>query len=672
MKDYHENFVQHELTLRGIILGAILTVIFTASNVYLGLKVGLTFSSAIPAAVISMAILRTFKNSNILENNMVQTQASAAGTLSAIIFIIPGMLMIGYWQHLEFWQTLIISACGGCLGVLFTIPLRRAMVVHSDLPYPEGVAAAEILKVGSNSNKTGGMKEIISGGIIASIVSLCTSGFKFLADGLSIFIPIGKGITQFALGYSTALIGAGYLIGITSGLALLVGVLIAWAGFVPYFTLTGSPAEGQTIQEFAGAVYSQRVRLIGAGAMGVAAVWTLITLAKPVIDGVKESLAAVRNSQSQQSTHRTDLDMSVKSVGIVFAVTVAGLFGVFLSFVSPANLPIAQTLTIVVIGILVAVLTGFFVAAACAYMAGLIGTSSSPISGIGILAIIVSSIIVFAICNSFGIFDIEGGSKFATATAIFITSIILAIACISNDNIQDLKTGYLVGATPANQQIALIIGCVVGAFVIAPVMNLLYEAYGFPGALPRAGMNPEDALAAPQASLMTTIAQGIFSSSLDWQYIYMGMALGAIIVLINLFLTKNTKYALPPLAVGMGIYLPPSLQTPLVVGAIMGYFLDKKIRQRFSNKTSEVIEEKLQEGKRRGTLFASGLIVGESIMGVLIAALIVVSVTNDGSDSPLTLVSESFLSSSMPEVFGFAVFVAIMIYFCKLILNFRS
>ena len=672
MKDYHENFVQHELTLRGIILGAILTVIFTASNVYLGLKVGLTFSSAIPAAVISMAILRTFKNSNILENNMVQTQASAAGTLSAIIFIIPGMLMIGYWQHLEFWQTLIISACGGCLGVLFTIPLRRAMVVHSDLPYPEGVAAAEILKVGSNSNKTGGMKEIISGGIIASIVSLCTSGFKFLAGGLSIFIPIGKGITQFALGYSTALIGAGYLIGITSGLALLVGVLIAWAGFVPYFTLTGSPAEGQTIQEFAGAVYSQRVRLIGAGAMGVAAVWTLITLAKPVIDGVKESLAAVRNSQSQQSTHRTDLDMSVKSVGIVFAVTVAGLFGVFLSFVSPANLPIAQTLTIVVIGILVAVLMGFFVAAACAYMAGLIGTSSSPISGIGILAIIVSSIIVFAICNSFGIFDIEGGSKFSTATAIFITSIILAIACISNDNIQDLKTGYLVGATPANQQIALIIGCVVGAFVIAPVMNLLYEAYGFPGALPRAGMNPEDALAAPQASLMTTIAQGIFSSSLDWQYIYMGMALGAIIVLINLFLTKNTKYALPPLAVGMGIYLPPSLQTPLVVGAIMGYFLDKKIRQRFSNKTSEVIEEKLQEGKRRGTLFASGLIVGESIMGVLIAALIVVSVTNDGSDSPLTLVSESFLSSSMPEVFGFAVFVAIMIYFCKLILNFRS
>ena len=231
MKEQHAESFQHNLKLPELtILGAILTVIFTASNVYLGLKVGLTFSSAIPAAVISMAVLKMFKDANILENNMVQSQASAAGTLSAIIFVIPGMLMIGYWQHLEFWQTLIVSACGGCLGVLFTIPLRRAMVVHSDLPYPEGVAAAEILKVGSQKN-SGGMKEILTGGILSALVSLCTNGFKILSDGLSIFIPLGKGVTQFALGYSTALIGAGYLIGITSGLALLCGILIAWAGF---------------------------------------------------------------------------------------------------------------------------------------------------------------------------------------------------------------------------------------------------------------------------------------------------------------------------------------------------------------------------------------------------------------------------------------------------------
>ena len=664
-------FMKHELTLpeltmRGMLLGALLTVIFTASNVYLGLKVGLTFSSAIPAAVISMAVLRMCKDANILENNMVQTQASAAGTLSAIIFVIPGMLMIGYWQDFEFWQVLIVSACGGCLGVLFTIPLRRAMVVHSDLPYPEGVAAAEILKVGSQSeNSIGGLKEIMSGGIIASIISFLTNGFYVLADGLSMWFPIGRGMTQFPIGYSTALVGAGYLVGITSGLAMLVGILIAWAGFVPYFTMTELPVSGQSMQDFAQAMYSQRVRLIGAGAMGVAAVWTLITLAKPVIDGVKESLAAVKKNDNDYTVfkHRMDIDMSIDTVEFVFLTVTLGLFGVFYSFVSPANLPFFQTLTFVIIGVILAVMIGFFVAAACAYMAGLIGTSSSPISGIGILAIIISSLVIFALCTSFNIFALPGGEKFATATAIFTTSIILAIACISNDNMQDLKTGFLVGATPWRQQVALLLGCVVGAFVIAPVLNLLYEAYGFTGALPRPDMDPNSALAAPQAALMTTIAQGIFSSQLEWQYIYMGIGLGVVLVIANVLLTNNTKYALPPLAVGMGIYLPPSVQTPLIIGAVMGYFLDKSLHARNLN------EEAVEAHKRQGTLFASGLIVGESIMGVLLAAVIVVSVSNGGSETPLSIVSDEFTSSAMPEIFGLLAFVATLAYFCKTVLN---
>ena len=649
-----------ELTLRGMLLGAVLTIIFTASNVYLGLKVGLTFSSAIPAAVISMAILRMYKDSNILENNMVQTQTSAAGTLSAIIFIIPGMLMIGYWQDFEFWQTLVVCACGGCLGVLFTIPLRRAMVVHSDLPYPEGVAAAEILKVGSSEDKSaGGLKEIATGGIFASIVSFLTSGLYLLGSSLSAWFHVGRGMTQFPIGYSTALVGAGYLVGITSGLAMLAGILIAWAGFVPYFTITGTPADGQAVQEFAEEVYYGRVRLIGAGAMGVAAIWTVITLAKPVIDGVKESLASINSTAAEN--HRTDSDMSMKSIGLVFLVTLIALLGVFYSFVSPENLPMDQTLTFVIVGVLVAVLTGFFVAAACAYMAGLIGSSSSPISGIGILAIIISSLIIYAVSTSFGIFDLPGGEKFATAVAIFVTSIILAIACISNDNMQDLKTGFLVGATPWKQQVALIIGCIVGAFVISPVLNLLYEAYGFPGALPRPDMDPSLALAAPQASLMTTIAQGIFSSQLEWQYIFMGIGLGICLVIINVFLTSNTKYALPPLAVGMGIYLPPSVQTPLVIGAIMGYFIDKTLTSRNLN------EQSIDNHKRRGTLFASGLIVGESLMGVLLAGIIVVSVTNGGNETPLKIVSDEFLAGSMPEILGFIAFAAIIGYFYKLV-----
>ncbi|RGS72548.1 OPT family oligopeptide transporter [Mitsuokella sp. AF21-1AC] len=670
MKHEDNEFMQHELrlpelTVRGMLLGAVLTVIFTASNVYLGLKVGLTFSSAIPAAVISMAVLKMAKDSNILENNMVQTQASAAGTLSAIIFIIPGMLMIGYWQGFEFWQTLLVSACGGCLGVLFTIPLRRAMVVHSDLAYPEGVAAAEILKVGSGANEqegaSSGVKEITSGGILAGIIAFCTNALQVLGSELSLWIPVGRGMTQLPLGYSTALVGAGYLIGIAAGLSMLVGILIAWVGFVPYYTITSALPDGMTMQKFAGKLYQDRVRLIGAGAMGVAAIWTLITLARPVIDGVKESLAAMRMPDADKGKHRMDIDMSVKSIALVFFVTVIGLLGIFYAFVSPEGLPMTENLTFVIIGVGVAVLMGFFVAAACAYMAGLVGTSSSPISGIGILAIIVASLVMYGLCSSFGIFALPGGEKFATATAIFTTSIIMAIACISNDNMQDLKTGYLVGATPWRQQVALLLGCVVGAFVIAPVLNLLYEAYGFPGALPRPDMDPSQALAAPQAALMTTIAQGIFSSTLAWEYVYIGLGLGVVLVIVDQLLKRNTRsLCLPPLAVGMGIYLPPSVQTPLVVGAVLGYFLRKHMKAKCG-------EEQAKEGARRGTLFASGLIVGESIIGVLLAGVIVVSVSNGGSEAPLAIVGKGFANTA--EWLGFLAFIVFLGIFSKVVLG---
>lgn len=644
-----------ELTLRGMILGALLTVIFTASNVYLGLKVGLTFSSAIPAAVISMAVLRMAGGSNILENNMVQTQASAAGTLSAIIFIIPGMLMIGYWQDFELWQTLLISACGGCLGVLFTIPLRRAMVVHSDLPYPEGVAAAEILKVGDSQ---GGLRELLTGGTLAGLISLCTSGFRVLTNELGTWIPVGSGITQVSLGYSSALVGAGYLIGLASGLAMLVGIILAWGVMIPYFTATGAPVDGQSLEDFAQACYTGKVRLIGAGAMGVAAIWTLIKLARPVIDGVKEAIQSAREPAEVQARHRTDTDMSIRLIALVFAVMFAGLLGIFYAFVSVEGLPVAQTLTFALSGVLLAVVIGLLVAAACAYMAGLVGTSSSPISGIGILAIIISSLVMMALCDAFGIFDIEGGTKFATATAIFTTSIIIAIACISNDNMQDLKTGFLVGATPRHQQIALLLGCIVGAVVIAPVLNMLYQAYGFTGALPRADMDPDDVLAAPQATLMTMIAQGIFSANLAWEYIYFGIALGVVIVIADALLTSHTKnLCLPPLAVGIGIYLPPSLQTPLVVGAVMGYLLERSMQSRG--------KAEVESGKQRGTLFASGLIVGESLVGVLIAAIIAISVSNGGSEAPLALAGDDFTDTA--ENLGLIVFAVMLMIFGKIV-----
>ena len=601
-----------ELTLRGMLLGALITVIFTASNVYLGLKVGLTFSSSIPAAIISMAILRFFKDSNVLENNMVQTQASAAGTLSAIIFILPGLLMLGYWNGFPFWQTFLLCACGGSLGVLFTIPLRRAMVVNSDLPYPEGRAAAEILKVGSHNGEQGpqsssGMTDIVSGGFVAGLISLCANGFKVLGDSMSFWIPVGsKGITQIPLGFSTALLGAGYLIGIASGIAILVGVLIAWAGFVPYFTNMFAPDGGATAK-FAMAIWKSKVRFIGAGAIGIAAIWTLITLIKPIIEGMKISVKSMNSSSAERELHRMDTDMSTKSVLGVFILILIGLVFTFWDFVSVVPISAGLMWTLVVVGIVVALLIGFFVAAACGYMAGLIGTSASPISGIGILATIISSLVVYFIAAENNLFATQEGVQFATAMAIFMTSVVIAIASISNDNLQDLKTGQLVGAT----------------------------------------MDPNAALSAPQATLMTTIAQGIFNSSMDWDYILIGVGVGVVAIIVNLILKSTTAtLTLPPLAVGMGIYLPPTLEVPLIIGSFISYFVGRYLVARAKMRAGELADYDVEQSNRRGVLFASGLIVGESLIGVIIAVIIVLSVTTGGGEAPLELVGPEFESTA--------------------------
>lgn len=662
-----------ELTLRGMILGVLITIIFTASNVYLGLKVGLTFSSSIPAAIISMAILRFFKDSNILENNMVQTQASSAGTLSAVIFVLPGLLMLGYWQGFPFWQTLILCAAGGCLGVLFTIPLRRAMVVNSDLTYPEGRAAAEILKVGSREDTAGvksssGMRDIVAGGFVAGIVSLCTNGFRILSDGMAVWVNVGKGATQLPLGFSTALLGAGYLIGIASGIAILVGMIIAWGGFVPYYTNILPMDPGMSASKFAMAVWKDKVRFIGAGTIGIAAIWTLLTLMKPILEGLKMSIKSMTMSAEERASHRMDTDMTVKSVLATTVAVIIGLVLCFFDFVYAVDISPILMWTLVIVGVIVSLLIGFIVASACGYMAGLIGTSASPISGIGILAIIISSLVVYGIASANDLFATQAGVQFATAMALFMTSVVVAIAAISNDNLQDLKTGQLVGATPWKQQVALLIGCVVGSVAIAPVLNLLYQAYGFTGAMPREGMDPSVALSAPQATLMTTIAQGIFSSSMDWTYIFIGIGVGVVAIVVNLILKGTTaSLSLPPLAIGMGIYLPPALETPLVVGAVIGYFVNRYLRKRAAKRAGNLADQDVEICNRRGVLFSSGLIVGESIIGVIIAAIIVISVTSGGSEAPLQLVGKGFEDTA--EWLGLIVFVAVAIGLVRLVLG---
>lgn len=547
------------------------------------------------------------------------------------------------------------------------------MVVNSDLTYPEGRAAAEILKVGSREDTAGvksssGMRDIVAGGFVAGIVSLCTNGFRILSDGMAVWVNVGKGATQLPLGFSTALLGAGYLIGIASGIAILVGMIIAWGGFVPYYTNILPMDPGMSASKFAMAVWKEKVRFIGAGTIGIAAIWTLLTLMKPILEGLKMSIKSMTMSAEERASHRMDTDMTVKSVLATTVAVIIGLVLCFFDFVYAVDISPTLMWTLVIVGVIVSLLIGFIVASACGYMAGLIGTSASPISGIGILAIIISSLVVYGIASANDLFATQAGVQFATAMALFMTSVVVAIAAISNDNLQDLKTGQLVGATPWKQQVALLIGCVVGSVAIAPVLNLLYQAYGFTGAMPREGMDPSVALSAPQATLMTTIAQGIFSSSMDWTYIFIGIGVGVVAIVVNLILKGTTaSLSLPPLAIGMGIYLPPALETPLVVGAVIGYFVNRYLRKRAAKRAGNLADQDVEICNRRGVLFSSGLIVGESIIGVIIAAIIVISVTSGGSEAPLQLVGKGFEDTA--EWLGLIVFVAVAIGLVRLVLG---
>ena len=659
-----------ELTLRGVILGALITLVFTASNVYLGLKVGLTFASSIPAAVISMAVLRMFQGSGILENNIVQTQASAAGTLSSIIFVVPALLMMGYWSGFPLLQTAMICACGGILGVVFTVPLRRALVVNSDLPYPEGVAAAEILKVGQNAEngdarQPSGLRDILAGGVLAGGFNLLTGGLRVAGDSVGYWFNLGRAVFQLPLGLSFALVGAGYLVGIVGGVAMLLGVVLSWGVAVPWLTAVTPMPDGASLADFATGIWVSKVRLIGAGMIAVAAVWTLVTLIRPMIEGMRISLSVLKRGSGAAGPDRTDADLAPGLLVKITLLMIVLLGATFYSFVADSGLPALSAWTLVVTGVVLAFVFGFLVAAACGYMAGLVGSSASPISGIAVIAILASSLIFIGIGQAQDLLGNPDTVRFLTALALFCTSVVVAVAAISNDNLQDLKTGWLVKATPWQQQTALIIGCVIGAVTIPPVLELLYKAYGFVGSLPREGMDAGQALAAPQASLMITIAQGLFSHTLDWTYIRIGVLVGAALIVVDALLGRFSRFRVPPLAVAMGVYLPPTVATALFVGALISWIVRCRVNAR--TLPAGVDRSRLEQaGDRTGTLFASGLIVGESLVGVVLAIVIVGSTASGGSDAPLAIAGPGF--APIATGIGLLAFIGMCVFFVRRVL----
>jgi len=629
-----------ELTIRGLILGALIAAVFTAANVYLGLRVGITIASSIPAAVISMGVLRALRTGNIRENNIVQTVASAGGTLSAIIFVLPGLIMVGWWRHFPFVTSFLVCALGGILGVLFSIPLRRALVVGSDLPYPEGLAAAAVLKAGATGDEASpdALERrrgplIVAFGALGSAAAQIISSTGLAATNFARYFRVGNGATGMNLGFSLALVGAGHLVGIAVGLAMLVGLLIAWAVSVPILS-QGMPGAAADV---ALTVWRTKVRFIGAGTIGVAAIWSLLKLIKPVIGGI---VSTAKKGSTSATGAESDRDIPLSMIAVLSLVSLVMIGWLLHGFIAGTPLA-ASTWSLVLGGVIFTVLIGAFVATVAGYMAGLIGASNSPVSGIGILATVaVALLLAIFWLPTLGV----GATEALVAFALFTVAIVFSIATISNDNLQDLKTGQLVGASPWKQQVALIVGVIAGSLVIPPTLDLLNRAYGFPGDPHRAAISATP-LPAPQAALISTLARGVLSAQLDWNTIGIGALVGVACIILDEMLGRFKLLRLSPLAIGIGIYLPMDATQPVVVGAIIGWLYERAMRSRPNAEMAE----------RFGVLLASGLIVGESLLGVLTAGLIVAT----GSAAPLAVVGDSFAGAA--AWLGVLLFVGVLV-----------
>jgi len=613
-----------QLTFRAVLLAVVLAVVLSAANAYLGLFAGLTIATAIPAAVVSMGVLRVLGGGSILENNIVQTGASAGSSIAAgVIFTIPALVIMGYWPDFKYWWVLGIAGLGGLLGVLFSVPLRRSMIVEDPLPFPEGKAAAEVLKAGDNPGP--GLKILALSGVIGAVVKLAAaSGLRMIPDTWTQSAYVGSSkITAFlGTNLSPALLGVGYIVGLNVGIVVLSGAVLSWHIAIPLYQafFTGSdPALAASIAnassaDAAFAIWGAKVRYLGVGAMLVGGVWTLFSLRKSLLKGIKSGFAAARSSSAGgQALLETERDLPMKWMLVALVLFVLPLLALYQAIVGQWLVSVPMTIIMIVAGFLFVSVSG--------YLAGLVGSSNNPVSGITIATILFASVVLLMLLGDDGKVQV-GGAPLGAVAAIMIGAVVCCAAAVGGDNLQDLKTGYLVGATPWKQQLMLGIGAFSCALIMAPVLNLLQEAYGI----------GSKTLPAPQANLMASVAKGLFGGDLPWTMIIIGGVIGAVVIAIDGWLKKTGKrFRVPVLAAAIGIYLPLELMVPIFLGGLLAHLVARFHRVRADD------EEALDRVHRPGVLFSAGLITGEALMGIAIALPIVITQNPDVLALPLSL-----------------------------------
>ena len=600
-----------ELTFRAVALAIVLAMILAAANTYLGLFAGMTIASAIPAAVVSMAVLRLLGGGGILENNIVQTGGSAGASLaSGVIFTIPALVILGYWQDFDFLWILAIAGLGGILGVFFSVPLRRSLIVDQKLAFPEGKAAAEVLRTGENPAQ--GVKILGSAALAGGLAKLAAaSGFRLIPDTAAAASYVGGGIAYFGTNLSPALLAVGYIVGLNIGIVVLSGGVISWNIAIPIYSanfLDGNPelvaaiaAAGGDAETAANLIWSRQIRYLGVGAMLVGGLWALVSLRKSLLSGVRSGLAAAR-TKSGTAIARTEQDLPMKWVLAGIVLFTLPLLALYQTIVGSFAVSVPMTIIMVV--------TGFLFCSVSAYMAGLVGSSNNPVSGITIGTILFAAVVLLGLMGK--------DSELGPVAAIMIGAVVCCAACISGDNLQDLKCGYIVGATPWKQQTMLAIGAAASALVMAPVLNLLAYAHGIGVPTPE---HP-DPLLAPQATLMASVAKGLFGGALPWTTIAVGAAIGVAIIIVDEILkARGTKFRVPVLAAAVGIYLPLELTVPIFVGGLLAWLAERTVRAGAVQGVEPAPEEAERIG-RKGMLFAAGLITGEALMGIVVAFVI--------------------------------------------------
>lgn len=612
-----------EFTWSAVLIGAVIAIIMTAANVYIGLYAGMTVSASIPAAVIAMGIYKgVLKSDSVHQSNIVQTMASAGESLAAgIIFTLPALVIIGVWQDFKFWPTTLMAIAGGLLGIIFMIPLRKVLIQNEkDLTYPEGVACAAVLNSANDSENTSGFRTILSG--------LFTGGiFKFIGSGLKLFVPsfevatkVKSSVFFFGFDVSAALLAVGYIVNIHVAILVFLGGI---AGFYIAIPLLGTPESlmQSNALELTWTLWSTQVRYIGVGAMIVGGVWSIIS----VRSGILEGLRGLKSYQASNETKdRTETDMSFTGMMVILLVCFAIMIGLYHSMINNFGITLFTTILMIV--------CSFLFVAVSSYIVGLVGSSNNPVSGMTISALLVSAAL-------FLVLGYKGDS--AILATLGVAAVVCCAACTAGDCSQDLKTGHLVGATPKYQQYAQMIGVIIPAFVIAPVLTLLHSTEGI-------GVK----LKAPQATLFAEITKGMFGSGeIPVHMVIYGAIFGILVIIMDQIFLKNSKFRLHLMPMAVGIYLPITLGFPILFGGLIRYFVERK-------------RGAIPESRDGGILLGSGFIAGEAITGVILAIVIYLFATDSNKD-PLALSA----NASLIEAFSVMGFLAVASYIYRIALK---